>query len=91
MIYIYIIPVCAVYISACESYDLLNLLVDLLLQELLQLQRDGITASGTSGGGGPNVSRLNKKIEELQAKLMEKTEQLLEIHQGKAQVQFNIV
>ena len=53
------------------------------MKELLDLQKDGVMAGGAGGG---NFNKLNKRIEELSTKLMEKTEHLSEAHLGKAEV-----
>lgn len=53
------------------------------------MQKDGFTSS--VGGGGGNVTKLNKKVEELSTRLMEKTEQVSEAHLGKAEVSSALV
>lgn len=51
-------------------------------KELLNYQKEGVV----TGGGGN--SKLNKKVEELSAKLVERSLQLSEAHQGKADVSY---
>lgn len=53
------------------------------------MQREGVF--GGSGDGAPQINKLNKRIEELQDKLMKRTDDLSEAHRNNAEVRSHLV
>ena len=64
---------CTVPIPA-QSLPLLFLLMSPSLFSLM------FSSGGGGGGGGAQLNKANKKIDELQHKVMQKTEELMEMH-----------